>query len=622
MSQNLGKLSKPELDILVRWTSETPTYWIAQNDSDEPGILTPISAAELIHAINERLRQPGYLGKVLAVGGLSAVLLAVVFNPNYGYWFLGPAVIGALWAGAADRRKRKIALTFEQDAAGEEAANRVAEVFSALKIVKGIWDLREQKQVKITASTLPGLACNLPAVAMEGLTPAFYFLPDRIYTFDGTTYSSLSYDQFHITSFSNSPVRSDSLIPGERAAASAPEAQDGQLRIVTINGQMIDLGVSDAEAAASFTTAFQRLASSQSEASKTIPLTNPEEATLPMSDPLNLLRLSRSPSQPAISDAAKVSNSSETLFLEAARKFHDETGDSCEPAPFDHHWPSYEKMDDLQRRWYFYWRTEARRGNYLPTDASYLFLHAYEILNLVEKSDPLEAAAYIKALWRAYRAEYKEVNRHFPEWSGDLIAEHVGAEMALDWWEEMLDEVPLSISIINALIQRASEGNALAELPMEVWWRLTDFRPESRFCELHNTDGAVTEIHRRALAIADQYWRVKTGCSVVEKFVTADAKPKQKILFVSAMIGRGHPAIQFAPAREYVGNPILSLHLNSVMRHAENVLREQINFPHRLSGIGLSEELKTIIRDLLVYGQTPPLAAAKNVFGVANSLLA
>ena len=58
-------------------------------------------------------------------------------------------------------------------------------------------------------------------------------------------------------------------------------------------------------------------------------------------------------------------------------------GEVASPALFMHYWPTYRDMNNMQR-WYFYWRTQARKGNYLPTDLSYTFVHVYEILNLVE----------------------------------------------------------------------------------------------------------------------------------------------------------------------------------------------------------------------------------------------
>jgi hypothetical protein len=101
-------------------------------------------------------------------------------------------------------------------------------------------------------------------------------------------------------------------------------------------------------------------------------------------------------------------------------------------------------LDEKQMRWYFYWRTEARRGSFLSTDASYLYLHAYEILNLVEKPDPVDAADYLKLLWQTYRNSCKEVTSYFPEWSGDLLTERFGAERAIARWNEFAGEAHYS----------------------------------------------------------------------------------------------------------------------------------------------------------------------------------
>lgn len=304
----------------------------------------------------------------------------------------------------------------------------------------------------------------------------------------------------------------------------------------------------------------------------------------------------------------ELSRNDKVRFWKEAQEFHSFTGQPSEFVQFKVDCPTYANLNDGQRSWYFYWRTEARRGNYLPTDTGYLFLHAYEILNIVEKPDPLEAAAYLKVLWMVYRNSCKEVNLYFPEWSGDLIAEQCGVDMALDWWEEMLEEASLPAVVLNAIVHRALYANRLADMLEKMWWRLTDYHPINRFSELHNIDGSVTEKCIRSLIISDEYWRAKAGCSVFEQFVVEDLKPSKKELFVSAPTEHGHPTVCFDAARNYIGNSALSRHLGSVMRYAENVLREQANFRPLLSDIELSEELKRVIKDILLYGKTPPSA--------------
>jgi TerB N-terminal domain len=109
-----------------------------------------------------------------------------------------------------------------------------------------------------------------------------------------------------------------------------------------------------------------------------------------------------------------------SLFLKEAQRFHDQEGKSAEPVPFMQYWPTYSALNQAQTRWYFYWRSEIRRGNYLPTDLSYIFLHVYETLNLVENPDPDLASQRIWYLWQNYRTQHPKLDNYLPDWGGWL----------------------------------------------------------------------------------------------------------------------------------------------------------------------------------------------------------
>ena len=53
------------------------------------------------------------------------------------------------------------------------------------------------------------------------------------------------------------------------------------------------------------------------------------------------------------------------------------------PVEFMQYWPTYDVMSPAQQQWYFYWRSEVRQGRLLATDLSYIFVHVYELINLI-----------------------------------------------------------------------------------------------------------------------------------------------------------------------------------------------------------------------------------------------
>ena len=127
----------------------------------------------------------------------------------------------------------------------------------------------------------------------------------------------------------------------------------------------------------------------------------------------------------------------ETHFVEQARGYVDRTETQAEPVSFMQYWPTYESMDAAQQRWYFYWRTQLRLGNRLPTDLSYLFVHIYEVINMIGFESPDEAFKHLDDFWRYYRQLQPKLDRYLPDWIADFIVLHQLAPNALDWYSEV-----------------------------------------------------------------------------------------------------------------------------------------------------------------------------------------
>lgn len=206
----------------------------------------------------------------------------------------------------------------------------------------------------------------------------------------------------------------------------------------------------------------------------------------------------------------------------------------------------------------------------------------------------------MKFLLQKYSKENKEINRYFPEWSGDLIAEKLGVEKALVFWNTLKGKAYFSADLINTLVQRAANKNYLPQLPWSIWYRLTDFRPNNKRLQGHFAAEQIVEAHFRAIGRADVYWRKKAGKSVVEQFTQGEPREIHKPLFRSAIIGRSHQqTISLGWALDYVGKQELSKHLASVMKEAENVLLKRAGITSGLLTTDLDSELKEVINRFL-----------------------
>ncbi len=280
-------------------------------------------------------------------------------------------------------------------------------------------------------------------------------------------------------------------------------------------------------------------------------------------------------------------------FINEAGRFHDREGKLCEPVPFESRLPTWSQLNAAQQNWYFYWRSQARRGNYLPTDYGYIILYVFELLNLVEFADPPQAAGRLRSVWEAYRKVRPELDEVLPEWHGDLLAVKVGPAAALDWWEKFaaMGLQPRK-PVANALIERFVARRKSNEMPYTLWASLTDYHPRNKFYQAHNADGRLDKAYEKAIRAAADHWQKTTGQSLLEKFTGAATQPTFKRVLDGALVGYAFPMmIDFGASRNYEDSPALKEHLTSVVKHAENILRAQAGVRHRLSGATLDSGL-------------------------------
>jgi hypothetical protein len=299
------------------------------------------------------------------------------------------------------------------------------------------------------------------------------------------------------------------------------------------------------------------------------------------------------PYQPRVSVSISYENGG-TTFAKQAQKVRNKEGNRCAPVRFMHYWPTYGDMDASQKNWYFYWRSEARKGNYLPTDLSYIFVHVYEILNLIEFQNPTQAANRLKELWQAYRGAYIQLDRYLPEWGGDLLAVKSNPAQALAWWEDLLKVEKLTIppAVVNTIVEKAIRTGGTHELPYKIWTLLSNYKPKNKFYQFHNADNQIDLAYEKAINTANNYYLRTSKKSLIDQFVSENIYNYEKYVFSSALIGYPHPqTIRLASGRNYVGSQKLADNITSIMKYAENILRKQFKFSAKLSGIELPVEL-------------------------------
>lgn len=302
-----------------------------------------------------------------------------------------------------------------------------------------------------------------------------------------------------------------------------------------------------------------------------------------------------------------------SAFLADMRRRHRHTARPTIHVPFMQYWPTYSSMSTQQQQWYFYWRSLVRQEQYLPTDLSYIFVHIYEILNLVEEPNPQQASTYLWRLWQQYRVQHPKLDRYLADWGGDLLAIHVGSSAAVAWWQLCLAHgVRLPASTVNVMVQHYVDTHTTQDIPYSLWAALMSYQPRNKFYAQHNVDGQLDRSYDRAIRLADRHVIQTEGRSLLEQYRTTQLTVVDKPVFISALIDDRFPkTVNLGIARSYVDSKQLNQHLNSVVKQAENLLRKQAGVARKLSGISLDPALISVLETAFLPVETLPQPSTK-----------
>lgn len=88
----------------------------------------------------------------------------------------------------------------------------------------------------------------------------------------------------------------------------------------------------------------------------------------------------------------------DNLFIRERRALLDRTTTFKEPVPFYSYAPRYSQLNKSQLNWYIWWRQNARNGNFIKTDDSYVILYAYELAATGDGEDKEAALSMLCSL--------------------------------------------------------------------------------------------------------------------------------------------------------------------------------------------------------------------------------
>ncbi|NGZ77951.1 TerB N-terminal domain-containing protein [Saccharibacillus alkalitolerans] len=296
--------------------------------------------------------------------------------------------------------------------------------------------------------------------------------------------------------------------------------------------------------------------------------------------------------------------SAEREFVRRARENADRTESEVPFVPFSSYWPTYAAMKPEQEQWYFYWRSEFRRGEKVETDLSYLFIYIYELINGIGWEQPQDGMEAMIRVWESYRARFRRLDGYMADWVREFALVHaldLPESPALEQTSGQLKGELLDLELARRF------GETPAGLTWELIARLSDYdMTESRFYKEAGKKTMPRVLPHIVRAVDEHLVRTR-GIRLTGLFREADIRITERYLFRSAVYD---PELY---GRTYlVRAPKLGLHaqlrdfMTQLVRQTENELRARFKFGGRLRGIKLDPEIAGVIAEAAEREFLPP----------------
>ncbi|UPK46621.1 TerB N-terminal domain-containing protein [Paenibacillus pabuli] len=289
--------------------------------------------------------------------------------------------------------------------------------------------------------------------------------------------------------------------------------------------------------------------------------------------------------------------SSEKRFVEEARQLIEVEGEQVPCVPFMSYWPTYGVMNEPQRKWYMYWRTEVRQGRFPDTDLSYLFIHIYELINGIGWQKPLEGYDQLKQLWMNYRERLPQLDVYMQEWILDYDLVHE-LNMSLSEMVE-LSSGYLPPEILDMELQRLLSSN-VSDISLKLLQRYYDY--DITLSKFYRDGGkqVLEQYIPRVMALVDSYLLRTRKAGILDQFELNHERTIERTLFRKAVyddsIYGKSVQMTYVPIGEHAD---FVQFVTRVFRCTENKCRELLGFRGRLRGKTLEPELANVIERYL-----------------------
>ncbi|MGE6960528.1 TerB N-terminal domain-containing protein [Bacillus thuringiensis] len=249
-------------------------------------------------------------------------------------------------------------------------------------------------------------------------------------------------------------------------------------------------------------------------------------------------------------------------FVQDSLRYAGESGGICQEVPLQAYWMTFDMLNSKQRDWYFYWRDQVLKGNYIEVDLSYVFLYTYELLNYSFNPNASFNVSMLVRLYENYVERLPKLERYLKQWIADMLYELGEQALAEEWSVERGDIPPL----YNQLKEKADQ---LSKISITSWKPYVRNYRETVFYKEHKNK--VFKIFKESIPLLQRIYKEERNDLISRWFQTKKEREIRR-LFSSAVVGRSYNEIHIGVERirptEELYNEVTAL-----FRLFENVAR-------------------------------------------------
>lgn len=252
-------------------------------------------------------------------------------------------------------------------------------------------------------------------------------------------------------------------------------------------------------------------------------------------------------------------------FVKESLKNNKISGIDCKHAPFMAYWPTFSHLNKMQTKWYFYWREQVLKENYLDTDLSYIFIFVYELLNYSFNPSASFNVSMLTHLNENYKERQPKLEKYLNPWISDMLNELGYKELSKEWNEQEDYYTP------KLYVELGKKDRSLERISMSIWKRYLIGYRGTKFFEQHKHK--IYKKFKESIPVLQKCYEEK-GTNLTEAWFEQVTDEYPDRTYASAVIGRDRLEVMKKHTTFREKDEMKDV-VTNLFRLAENIVREK-----------------------------------------------